>query len=131
MRVPQYHTGISSSARRWAKFSGVFGSAGSSVDEILPGVYLHKATRQPCIVCGHPTGDCADHYGTGESDNDKKRIRIQFAEVETPSKDEPQVLVREDIYREVQITSMTKTRVLVAKAGTYVPRSKALDLGII
>jgi len=94
-------------------------------------VYLHRATRQPCIVCGHPTGDCSDHYGTDREAGDKNVIRIQFADVETPSKDEPQVLVREDIYQEVQLTSMTKTRVLVAKAGTYVPRTKALELGLI
>lgn len=109
----------------------MFGNGDSSVDEILPGVFLHKATRQACIVCGHPTGDCVDHYkekGVGPAWSD---VRIQFAEVETPSKDEPQVLVREDIYQEVNLTSMTKTRVLVAKAGTYVPRGKALELGII
>lgn len=109
----------------------MFGAAASPVEEILPGVRLYRATREPCIVCGHPTGDCTDHQGSEEGEPDKKVIRIQFAEVEVPSKDEPQVLVREDIYREVQLTSLTKTRVLVAKAGTYVPRAKALELGLI
>ncbi len=92
---------------------------------------MHKATRQACIVCGHPTGDCVDHYEDKGGGPEWSRVRIQFADVETPSKDEPQVLVREDIYQEVKLTSMTKTRVLVAKAGTYVARTKALELGII
>ncbi len=109
----------------------MFGSAGSPVEEVLPGVFLHKATRQACIVCGHPTGDCVDHYEEKGVGPEWSQVRVQFADVETPSKDEPQVLVREDIYQEVKLTSMTKTRVLVAKAGTYVPRTKALELGII
>jgi len=109
----------------------VFGSGGSPVDEILPGVFLHRATRQACIVCGHPTGDCVDHYEDKGGAPEWSQVKVKFAEVETPSKEEPDVLVREDIYKEVQLTSLTKTRVLVAKAGTYVPRTKALDLGII
>lgn len=109
----------------------MFNVPDSSVVEIFPGINLHRATREPCIVCGHPTGDCRSHAGDDYGNEGQQEVRIQFAEIETPSDTEPEVLVREDIYREVQLTSLTKTRVLVAKAGTYVSRSKALELGLI
>lgn len=38
--------------------------------------------------------------------------------------------MEEDIYEDVYITDMTKTTVLVAKAGTYVSLEKAIELGL-
>lgn len=84
-----------------------------------------SADRQPCPVCGHPTGDC-----TGDTENGAPPPRVQFAPLEKPRPDDPTVLVPEDIWQDVQITSLTKTRVLVAKAGTYLPLAKARELGL-
>lgn len=41
-----------------------------------------------------------------------------------------EVLVLEDLFDTVQITPRTSTRVLVARAGTYISRDKAIEFGI-
>lgn len=87
-------------------------------------IRILRAKRQPCIVCGHPTGDCADGAVrpariVGEEFFAKKQRK------------EPGVLVGEDIYEEVYITPSTKTKVLVAKAGTYISLEKAERYGLI
>lgn len=92
---------------------------------LMPGVSILRGGRGPCIVCGHPTGDC-----TGAQEREAPPPRIQFAPLAKPDREDPMVLVPEDIWKDVQITSMTKTRVLVAAAGTYLPLSKAQEHGI-
>ena len=98
-------------------------------EEIFPGVTLFSAGREPCIICGHPTGDCASHF------NDEPPLaapRIQFGEiVKKGTEDNPEIRVEHDIFKDVQLTSMTKTRVLVARAGTFITKSKAQELGLI
>lgn len=96
-----------------------------SASEILfDDVRILRASRTQCPVCGHPTGDCADGAITP--------LRIVGEEFyrDRPVK-EPGVLVLEDIYEEVNLTPRTKTKVLVAKAGTYIPREKAEKYGLI
>lgn len=80
------------------------------------------ADRQPCLVCGHPTGDCTglsekpDHiWGLGE----------------VPSMEAVQTFfVEEDIYEERQITPYTKSKVLVARKGKTIPIKQARELGL-
>ena len=87
------------------------------------GITFLRATREPCPVCGHPTGDC-----TGDTDPPKKIWGLG----DIPSMAEGQtVLVGEDIWEEKQITAYTKTKVLVARAGSKIPLSQARELGII
>jgi len=86
------------------------------------GLTFLRATRQPCPVCGHPTGDC-----TGDS-GPPKRI---WGLGDIPSMVEGQtVLVGEDIWEEQEITPGVMTRVLVARAGSKIPLLKAQELGI-
>lgn len=87
-------------------------------------VRILRASRTQCPVCGHPTGDCADSAAAP--------IRIVGEEFyrDRPVK-EPGVLVLEDIYEEVHLTPRTKTKVLVAKAGTYISRELAERFGLI
>ena len=91
-------------------------------DYILGDIPLLKASRQPCPVCGHPTGDC-----TGQEA--KKPLRILGAPFDRIKK-EPGILVTEDIYEDVFLTDRTKTTVLVAKAGTYISLEKAIEFGL-
>jgi len=42
-----------------------------------------------------------------------------------------EVLVLEDLFDTVQITNRTSTRVLVARAGTYISRDKAIEFGLV
>jgi hypothetical protein len=96
-----------------------------SASEILfDDVRILRANRERCLVCGHPTGDCADGAVAP--------ARIVGAEffANRPVK-EPGVLVTEDIYEEINLTQRTKTKVLVAKAGTYISREKAERYGLI
>ena len=45
--------------------------------------------------------------------------------------DEQTVFVHKDIIQERQITPFTKSKVLVAAAGSQIPLSKARELGLI
>lgn len=107
----------------------MFSSNGfGSSETVLDGVPILRANRESCIVCGHPTGDCVSHYAEAPI---PAVVRVQFAPLAEKTAGEQTVLVDKDVYREVALSSMTKTRVLVAKAGTYMPKSKAEELGII
>lgn len=93
----------------------------SSTEQILPGVSLTRARREPCIVCGHPTGDC-----TGDVEED----HIVLAE-EAP-KDSQLIQVRERITKKVKVApGLPEIEVVVADAGSYVTVEKAKELGII
>jgi len=84
------------------------------------------ADRQPCIICGHPTGDC--HGDSEESP------RIAFATENTVPeslKQSAKILVEEDIFEERQITPFTKITVRLAKKGSYVTFERAKKLGIL
>lgn len=96
---------------------------GTAPEYIMDGVRIVRASRQPCIICGHPTGDCTDF---------PEAPLVVFGEkVKTAAKREPDVFVPEDIYGEKQITPFTRARVLLAAKGTYVPADKAQELGLL
>lgn len=81
------------------------------------------ADRQPCPVCGHPTGDCV-----GDIPPPTRLIGLGTI----PSMaDKQTVYVEEDIYQERQITPFTKAKVLVAQKGKHIPLAKARELGLI
>ena len=123
-----YHIWVSDRVCKSARFGVMFSSDGTSPDTILDGISILRANRQPCIICGHPTGDCVSHFGETQIPTE---VRVQFAPLVESRKEEEVIFVAQDVHREVALSSMTKTRVLVAKAGTYVTKSKAEELGII
>lgn len=96
---------------------------GSAPEYLMPGVRILRAGRQPCIVCGHPTGDC--------SDRPEAPITLFGEAAAKPVRREPDVFVTEDVYGEVQITPFTRTRVLLAAKGTYIGADKARELGLL
>jgi hypothetical protein len=84
---------------------------------------ISGANREPCIVCGHPTGDCHGEsaplkgiagFGVTES---LKKVQTFYVE--------------QDIYEERQITPFTKIKVLVHRAGKHIPYLEAEKLGLI
>ena len=88
---------------------------------IFDEVRILRANREPCLVCGHPTGDCeGEEVGP---------VRL-FGEGVGKQRPEPGILVEEDLFEEVWITPYTRSRVLAAKAGTYITFQRAVDLGI-
>lgn len=97
---------------------------GGREERILGGeARLIRALREPCLVCGHPTGDC-----TGDADPPH---RVFGPDLFPSLGHEETFVVPEDVYREVQISKFTTTRVLVAAKGTTIPRSKAEELGLL
>jgi hypothetical protein len=95
-----------------------------SSDYIYGDIPFSKADREPCIICGHPTGDCKDG-----NDKDAPVILFGSTVIET-MKERQLVLVEETVYGERQITPFTKSKVLLAKKGTYITVEKAIELGI-
>ena len=81
----------------------------------IPGVTFLQPDFGPCLVCGHPTGDC-----TGEDHI------ITFVDEESDD-----VLVKEDIVERRWVTPNHLGKVLVVAAGTRISRSEAEKLGLI
>ena len=91
----------------------------------FPDGYIIHATREPCPVCGHPTGDCkgdedAPHRIVGwgeESPNSMKRAQMVYLE--------------EDIWEDRQITPGRMTKILKHRAGSSIPYEEAKSLGLV
>ena len=85
-----------------------------------------SADRQPCIICGHPSGDC-DTLNPGS-------VKIVFSDAGTVHdslKQVAKILVEEDVFEERQITPFTKIKIRIAKKGSYVTLDRAKKLGIL
>lgn len=89
---------------------------------IFEDVFLLEADREPCIVCGHPTGDCSGNSGPPE----------HIAGFGTTDQliDEQTFYLEEDIYEERQITPFNKIKVLLHKKGKQIPLREAERLGL-
>ncbi len=79
------------------------------------------ADRQPCPVCGHPTGDC--------SGTEKESIDIKLPKRVIGN--EPMILVENDITEERLITPYTKAQILVHRKGDYISLTKAREIGLL
>lgn len=90
---------------------------------ILGNIRLLRARNEPCIVCGHPTGDCASEHSRPD--------HIWGTTEVSSLENENMVLVEQDIIEYRQITPFTKSRVLVARAGQHVTVARARELGIL
>lgn len=96
---------------------------GSEYEKLWNDVYILRATRQPCPVCGHPTGDC-------EGDLEFPKKIAGMTDVIETIKEKQTVLVEEDIFEERQITPFTKAKVIAHHKGSYVTLEQAKNLGI-
>jgi|DEB19_MinimDraft_3_1074340.scaffolds.fasta_scaffold59643_2 hypothetical protein len=94
-----------------------------SVRRIFSDTTAIGANRQPCVVCGHPTGDC-----TGESG--PPTVIFGQGSSETII-DTQTILVEEDIWEERQMTPFTRAKVLVHRKGKYIPFREAEKLGLV
>ena len=96
---------------------------------IFDDVVVHRATRTPCLVCGHPTGDC-----TGDSTYPDSIVFHGMPSAPNAYErtvHEQGFLVAEDVWEHRQITPFTVAKVLAAAKGTYISFSRARDLGLI
>ncbi len=99
-------------------FSGDIGGRRRLYDD----VYLLDSNREPCIVCGHPTGDCSGESGPP--------INIAGFGTTESLISEQTFFLEEDIYEERQITPFTKIKVLLHKKGKQIPLREAERLGL-
>lgn len=89
---------------------------------ILGQIKILRASNEPCVVCGHPTGDCA---------TESSAPHHIWGMREVPSlANENLVFVENDVIEWRQITPFTKAKVILARAGQQIPFSRARDLGI-
>lgn len=99
-----------------------FGSERSEKAEINGISYL-RATREPCPVCGHPTGDCQGESGApktvwGYNTNSTLDKNLTF-------------YIEEDYYEEREIAPGLVTRMLIHKKGKHIPLEEAKKLGFL
>lgn len=81
------------------------------------------ASQEPCLICGHPTGDCAPQ--------NEGHVRVVGADV-FPSLNTSEVfIVKENVFEMRQITPFTKSRVLLYAKGSKIPVQEAEKLGLI
>jgi len=96
-----------------------------SQDKLYGDIEIHRATREPCLVCGHPTGDCTPE------DHNPQDVHIAFAATESATLDDNRLIyVDEVIWGEKQISPFATAKVLLARKGQQVTLSRAKELGI-
>lgn len=93
-------------------------------EQLWDNVHLYRANREPCIVCGHPTGDCTDNIPS-------KPVEILGIMKSSTMFDEHKILVEKDVIEERQITPFTTAKVIIANKGSYISIKRAKELGII
>jgi hypothetical protein len=96
---------------------------GSEGVEIINGVKFYRARREPCPVCGHPTGDC-----TGESESPKTIFGFG---TNTSLDNSVMFFLEEDYIETRQIVPGVTTDVIVHHKGTAIPISRAKELGLL
>jgi hypothetical protein len=103
--------------------SPAFGDGSKGEVEIIAGVKIHRASRQPCPVCGHPTGDCGGESGPpktifGYNTNSSLDDNLTF-------------YVEEDYVEEHEIAPGVTTKTIIYRAGQHIPLNTAKELGLI
>jgi len=107
----------------WVELGMAFYDSTGHEEMILGNVRLLRADRQPCPVCGHPTGDCS-----GEKFEKPTQILLQGT---VPSlADSEMFYVEEDVFEERKVSQFSTLRVLVARKGQSIPLSQARELGL-
>ncbi len=91
----------------------------------FPDGYILHAVREPCPVCGHPTGDCA-------GDDDAPHRIVGWGE-ESPNgmKQVQMIYLEEDVWEDRQITPGRMTKILRHRAGSSIPYEEAKSLGLV
>lgn len=96
---------------------------GSHEPEYLYGdIRFLRADRQPCPICGHPTGDCAttteppDHVAATDTFPSLGHVEMH--------------IVEEDVHEERRISPFTVARILVVRKGQAITVERARELGL-
>jgi hypothetical protein len=92
-------------------------------DYIYGDLPILRADRQPCPVCGHPTGDCAD-------DTQRAPIRIFGLGMFGSLDDQQTYTVMEDVYEDRRLTGDQYIRYRKYRAGQRIPLDVARKEGL-
>lgn len=91
---------------------------------VLGNIPFVPATRERCVVCGHPSSDCSD----GPELQNKNILGVDiFPSLQRSTK----IVVQEDVWEMVNLTPYTQAKVLVARAGQQISVEKAKELGLL
>jgi hypothetical protein len=100
-----------------------YGELGQNKEYVLGSIPVIRHNSEPCIVCGHPTGDCATPTSAPHH---------IWGVTQVPSlEDSTMILVEEDVIQWRQITPFTKSKVVLARKGQQIPVTRARELGIV
>lgn len=75
-----------------------------------------------CVVCGDPSSNC-------KSEGAEANPRLLF-ESEAPA-DKRMFLVENDVIEERQITPGRTTKIILARKGSYITKTRATELGLL
>lgn len=89
----------------------------------LDGVKISRADRMPCLVCGHPTGDCTGDTPPPET--------IWGYNTNSTLDDALTFYLEEDYVEEREIAPGIRTRILIHKKGKNIPLAEAKKLGLV
>ena len=99
----------------------------STNPEYLYGEFqILRADRQPCPICGHPTGDCPND--SAEPLHNKNIVGVGlFQSLDHETK----IIVNEDVYEERTLYGRQTIKVLKFRKGQQIPISVARENGLI
>ncbi len=97
----------------------------SIFEDGLSGVKISKADRLPCLVCGHPTGDC-----TGDSPS-LVADTIWGYNTNSTLDDSVDFYIEEDVFEEREVTPGIVAKILIHKKGKRIPLVEARKLGFV
>ena len=94
-------------------------------DEYIYGDYrILRADRQPCVVCGHPTGDC--NSGVPHSFDSIVGPGL-FQSLDTEHK----IMVEEDVLEERVMYGATTIKVVKFRKGQMITIEQAREHGLL
>lgn len=103
--------------------SPAFGGNPQGEPEIINGIQFHRASRQPCPVCGHPTGDCGGESGPPKT--------IWGYNTNSSLDDNLTFYVEEDYVEEREVAPGVVTKIILYPAGKHIPLKLAKELKLI
>jgi hypothetical protein len=89
----------------------------------INGVKITRADRQPCPVCGHPTGDCSGDSGPP--------IKIWGYDTNSSLDEKLTFYMEHDYYEEREIAPGIATKILIYAKGKHIPLAEAKRLGFL
>jgi hypothetical protein len=87
------------------------------------GITSYGADREPCLICGHPTGDCV---GTETAPKQVAGFKIDQDPKEIRS-----YQVKEDIIESREIAPGVMTKIIMHRKGKFISIDEAEKLGLL